>query len=133
MFNLERYIDNMQPGKPLEKAEIVSNQIALWKTLVTLIEKCEGNFRQSYSVVLGLFEKHKDGVFNERYIFRLMSDVPLPPDDLYAFQALINLIKVTAPVQGRQVALKQNIDMSRTLSKVFSEPARQKLLDFYGM
>jgi hypothetical protein len=133
VFNLESYIEKMQPGKPVEKAEIVASQVALWKTLSTFIEKSQTNFRQTYSVVLALFEKHKDGVFNERYVFRMMSDVPLPADDLFAFQALINLIKVTAPVQGRVTALKQNVDMSRTLSKVFSEQARQKLLDFYGM
>lgn len=130
---LQRYITSMKPGLPLEQKEAASNQTALWKTLYNFLENAEEDFDKVYSVILGLFFKHKDGVFHEHYVFRAMSDVALDAEEIQAFQVLINLIKVTADPVGRQAALKQNVDISRTLANVFSETARQKVLSFYGM
>lgn len=130
---IESYIANMRPGTPIQKNEIVMHQTGLWHTLHNMLENTEDDFNKVYSVVLGLFHKHKDGVFNEHYIFRMMSDVTLDEEEIRAFQSLINLVKVTADPIGRQQALKQNVDISRTLANVFTENARQKILAFYGM
>lgn len=130
---LQRYIANMQPGVPMDQKDAAFHQTGLWKTLYNFIENTEEDFDKVYSVILGLFFKHKEGVFHEHYVFRAMSDVTLDSDEISAFQVLINLIKVTANQVGRQAALKQNVDISRTLANVFSENARQKILSFYGM
>ena len=130
---IESYIANMRPGTPIQKNEVVMHQTAFWHTLHNMLENTEDDFNKVYSTVLGLFHKHKDGVFNEHYIFRMMSDVTLDAEEIRAFQSLINLLKVTADPVGRQQALKQNVDISRTLANVFTENARQKILAFYGM
>ena len=130
---LETYITNMQPGMPVSRDHAVMHQVGLWNTLHNFVENTEQDFNKIFSTVLGLFHKHKDGVFHEHYVFRVMSDITLDKEEMAAFQVFINLLKVTANPVGRQQALKQNVDISRTLANVFSENARQKILGFYGM
>lgn len=130
---LKRYIEGMKPGMPVDDKDVVMHQAALWKVLYRFVESTEEDFDKVFSTVLGLFHQHKDGVFNEHYVFRMMSHVNLDKEEITAFQVLVNLFKVTADPIGRQAALKQNVDISRTLANVFSENARQKILAFYGM
>jgi len=129
---MEAYIAKMTPNKILDKNEGPNAQSSLWRTLRGVLENTNEEFNQTYSIILGLFEKHKNGVFHERYVFRFMADAPLSKDELFAFQAIINLIKLTADPVSRNSALKQ-VDIARSLGKVFSENARQRILGFYGL
>lgn len=131
--NLELYMKNMSPGIPLENKDGANYQLKLWKTILSLLEHSkEEDFRQSYGVLLGLFDKHKNDVFHERYVFRFMDSITIDKDESFAFLGILNLIKLTASFLGRKEALKQ-VDLGRTLGKVFSEQARQKVLAFYGL
>ena len=131
VVQIEQYITAMQPGKPMTSEVGARNQIALWRTIFNCIERTEEEFHKIYSLLLAYFEQYKDGVFHERYVFRFAEMMTLPPEELATYQRTINLIKITCSPLGRNQSLKQ-VDLSRTLKDVFSEPGRQKLLTFYG-
>lgn len=132
LAGLSKYMENMVPGVPQSKTEGPANQLMLWRTIRGLIEAESEDFGNAWGVMLGLFTKHAEGVFHERYVFRFMDNIAIAAHELSAFQNILDLIRLTADPKTRVSSLKQT-DMTRTLAKGFSENGRQRILGFYGM
>lgn len=132
IVGMEQYIDKMAPGKPMDKVAGAANQVALWRTIKAVLEHSREDFNSTYSVMLGLWNKHKTGVFGERYVHRFMDMVNMDKDEVFAFLAILDLMRMTASPIGRKEALRQ-VDMNRALGREFSEQARQNILGFYGL
>lgn len=128
---LELYLSKMAPGIPMDNDKGAANQYGLWMTLATILNGDSAEFKSLWNIVLAFFHEHKNGVCHERYIFRFAEYWNRPEHALQAFQRILNLIKLTADVKGREHGLKQ-IDLTRTLAIGITEEGRQKVLAFYG-
>lgn len=128
---LEQYIAAMKPGMPVEAAAGSRNQTSLWRTIQNVIERSGDEFTSLYSLLLAYFEAYKDDAFHERYVFRFAENITMPADELATYQQMINLIKLTAPQKGRDVALRQ-VDLGRTMKSNITEAGRQRVLGFYN-
>jgi hypothetical protein len=129
---IEVYMTEMAPKKPQDVKSISRWQVLLYRTLTSIINKCDTDFFLVWRAVLAAFHAQKNAVFHETAVFRGMQHIVLPPDDVKGFQRLLNLIKATAEPAARTAAIKQ-IDFSRTLEFGVTEVGRSKLLNFYNV
>lgn len=129
---IETYMAEMAPKKPQDIKSISRWQVLLYRTLTSIINKCDSDFFLVWRAVLAAFHAQKDAVFHETAVFRGMQHIVLPPDDQKGFQRLLNLIKATAEPAARTAAIKQ-IDFGRTLEFGVTEAGRSKLLNFYNV
>lgn len=129
---IEAYIAEMAPKKPQTAASISRWQVLLYRTLTSIINKCDADFYLVWRAVLAAFHSQKDGVFHESAVFRGMEHVVLPVNDQKGFQRILNIIKATAEPASRNAAIKQ-IDFSRSLEFGVTEAGRSKLLNFYNV
>lgn len=132
-YNLNQYVQKMRPGIEMTSVQGALFQKSLWRSLQTMIEKStDEEFAAVYSSALAIFKENAAGAFNDLYVMRFMSDVQLDKDEIFAFQAIVNLMNKTADAAQRATMLRQ-VDMSRTLSRSFSESGRQRVLAYYNM
>lgn len=129
---IEVYMTEMAPKKPQDIKSISRWQVMLYRTLTSIINKCDSDFFLVWRAVLAAFHAQKDAVFHETAVFRGMQHIVLPPDDVKGFQRLLNLIKATAEPAARTAAIKQ-IDFGRSLEFGVTEAGRSKLLNFYNV
>jgi hypothetical protein len=128
-----QYIANMRPGMPVKPEEGARHQVMLFRTFHTMFNRVEGDFDPTYRAVLKLVESHSNGVFKETHRFRFL-DVPsisMSDADKKAFMRWVTMMHVTAPVQSRQLVLKQ-IDVSAAMKHGTSEAGRNRVFRFYG-
>lgn len=132
MHTVSEYVEKMHPKRPQATAEMLRQQMNLYRAIASMINRVEGEeFTRAWNWLLEQFSLYRQGVFAERYVFRGFEDIALPEADRKAFQRLLNLIKATADVRGRAAALKQ-VDLTKTLELGLTEPGRQRVLQFYG-
>ena len=129
--NIASYAEVMAPKKPISIEDGNRQQIALYRAISTIINKLEGDFEPAFTVLLKFFEHHKKGVFAETHAFRFFDTMPMVEDDRKALMRLLNMIKVLAPVQGRQLALKQ-VDLNNSLQFGVTEAGKQRVLEYFG-
>ena len=127
---IEEYQNKMQPRKPVSRNDLSKNQIGLYR-VITRILTLDEDFNLVYTKLLEMFHEGRDGVFHETHVFRATEALELPENDRKQFLRLLNLIKFTADVKSRAIALKQ-IDFGRTLEFI-PEIGRQKLLNYYNV
>lgn len=132
ILSLESYMLAMAPGKPISGADGHLQQYTLWKVIYNLAHRCpQEEFKAAWSLLLAFFNEYKDGVFEERYIFRFSEEWNKTRPELVGFQRVINLLKVTANPSTRNQSLKQ-VDLNRNLADGFTEEGRQRIVAFYG-
>lgn len=129
---VQNYIAAMAPRKPISIEEGCRWQLVLYRAVTTIINRTEDDFKPAFTALLKLFEEHADAVFSETHVFRFFDNIQLPENDRKAFQRLVNLIKLLAPVKGRELALKQ-VDFSRSLEHGVLEQGRQRLLQHFNI
>lgn len=128
---IHAYLEAMKPGKPVSIEEGSRHQIALYRAISTIMNNTEDEFSKAFSLLLKTFEQHKDGALHERHVFRFFEHMTLPEPDRRAFQRLLNMVKVLAPVKGRELAMKQ-VDFTSSLAHGVTERTRQRVLAFFG-
>lgn len=126
-----KYMVDMAPGKTMDTSTGVAHQISLFRAIRSIIDFSGNEFQLTFVALLRLFDEHKNGVFHERCIFRFMENITLNTDDRRAFERIINLIKIAAPVQGRAEALKQ-VNMQKTLQYTFTDIGKNRVLGFFN-
>lgn len=129
---IKEYMVNMGPGKTMTIDEGSRNQVVLFRAIRSAIEFTGADFQLTFVTILRLFDEFRDDVFHERYVFRFMDNVTLSYDERRAFERIVNLIKVAAPVAGRKEALRQ-INFQKTLHYTFTEEGRQRVLSFFSI
>ena len=127
------YMVAMAPRKPITEVDGARYQVQLYRLLTTVINRLEDDFTPVFTAILRMFDEHSNGVFKETSVFRFIPQLTLAEPDRRQFLALLNMLKVLAPVKGRQIAIKQ-VDMTRTLGgKAISEVGRQRVLAYFGL
>ncbi len=131
IYALDTYVDVMAPGKPMNSETGARYQYTFWKAVQTVIESSpEGEFKRLWSILLAYAEKHKNGVFGDRYLFRFADQWHQSESELTAFQRAMNLVRLTSDPEQRAKGLKQ-VDLQRSLEETFTEQGRSRLLNFY--
>lgn len=129
---LEIYIFKMAPGKPIDATDGAHMQYVLWKTIDKITRTApREEFKALWSILLGYFYNYREGVFNERYVYRFADQWNHSNVYLEMLQRIINLIKLTCDQSSMQKGLNQ-VSLKRTLDEGFDEEARQRIISYYG-
>lgn len=129
LMNIDEYIANMQPSKPITVENGCKNQVTLFRSITQILNHLNEDFNVVYSEMLRKVHEHSNGVFYDANVFRFFDNISLNEKERKQFQRLLNLLKLTADPKSRQVALKQ-VDLGKTL-EFFPESVKQKILTFY--
>lgn len=120
-----------------KKNVMVPEQGGKWQmSLFKAIKSCfaaasQEVFNAEFGTVLNFFNKNKDGIFNEKFIFRFPENWPGSPNEYTQNRRLVYLIIQTADPKGRKKALEQ-INMEK-VAEGMTEPQKQMLFNFYQM
>lgn len=130
---IKTYMAAMAPGKPMNAVDGGHNQVLFYRTMQNVINLVERDFQLLFATILKLVADNSgsSGVFGPTYFVRWSATASLSPDDRKGFVRLCNLLMATAPVQGREQALR-HVDMQRTLEFGFSEAGKKRVMAFYG-
>lgn len=132
LYSLADYMENMKPRRPVSVADGSRHQVTLYRTLISIINGSEEDFNIAFSTTLRLFAEYSKGVFAESHVFRYFESMSLSDSDRKAFMRLLNLLKIVAPVKGREQALKL-VDLVKTLEhEAISEAGRQRIMSFFN-
>jgi hypothetical protein len=127
------YIEKMRPGLPIDPDQGARHQLMLFKALNVLLNTVEGDFDATYRAALKLIEAHLDGVFAQTHRYRFLDreSLPMTDEQKSAFQRIVHVMTTTAPVQGREQALKQ-LNLEAAFKFGVTEAGKNRLFGFYG-
>lgn len=129
---LQDYVATMKPGVPMTAGQGVLYQRKLWNCIQLTLRQENSEFIRHYAELLRVVKenRHRQGVFNERYVYRFFSELNLGAEELSNFRRLVNLLLCTCDIGSRHLALRQ-IDMRTTLAGIVDEQQRQRIASFY--
>jgi len=120
-----------------KKNAMISEQGGKWQySLFKAIKSCfmatsQEAFNAEFNTVLNFFNKNKDGIFNEKFIFRFPENWSGSSAEYSQNRRLVYLIIQTADPKNRKKALEQ-INMM-LVAEGMSEPHKQMLFNYYQM
>ena len=127
----EEYVDQMRPGNVVPEAQAIRYQVGLYKAISATINKNNQDFNKTWSLLLKIFFDHRKEAFGERFIYRYMANITLNDEQRIAFRRLTDLMRQTAPIEGRGHVLKI-YDLKRAIEKDITPDGRQRILNFYN-
>ncbi len=133
VFNLNKYMDDMLPGKPMPAQQGAQNQMRLWDILRGIVENPDPvEFRRQMFIARAFFKRYakEKTALNDRYIHRFADAWTRSNQHLTAMQRLINILVLTADPLTTADNLKQ-VDLARSMEVYFSEATRQRLMSYY--
>lgn len=132
--NLDAYIDAMHPRKTQTEAQLNQHQVSLFRQLILAINKLDNDFETVFGLILQKFNENKDGVFDHVNVFRGMPFIALQPDEIKAFQQILDLVIMTASPKGRHISLQQVSPLkSLSIGAVITDAGRNKVMAFYNV
>lgn len=129
---LERYAENMRPGKPTTDLEGSTQQTHLYRTLISILDRPGPEFMPLWTLVLKFAFDHKQDVFHPKYIYRFFSHLRMSTVEIRNFERLLNLISLTADPKSRALGLKQ-FDLKITLKYLAKPNIVQNVRAYYQM
>jgi hypothetical protein len=132
LMQVFEYIEHMKPGKTISVSEGVRRQADLLRGIKNIIENSGSAFPMVFSALLKTVDEHSgnNAVFNDKYLFRFFENVSMSTTDQQAFRRLMNLFKVTAPVNQR-TNLGRVISFTKSLQYGLTEAGKQRILNYY--
>lgn len=133
---MEKYVDEMAPGKPISYEAGAKMQYALWKMIENVLLRLpREEFNPPWNLILLYFQKYggMNDVLGPRYVFRFSSSWNYGEVSLRNFEDTINLLHVTADPNKRTRALRTEIDLRLTFGDPYPQEASQRLSAFYGV
>lgn len=130
---LKKYMEDMQPGKPMTAIQGSQHQMRLWETLRGVVENPNPEeFRRQMFIVRAFFKRHANDktALNDHYIHRFADAWPRNPQQLSAMQRMVNIFQLTADPLTTAENLK-HVDLARSLSTHFTEGIRQRVISYY--
>jgi len=129
--SLDRYVTDMQPGRVVKDSEGARSQYNLWKAITYIAETAPvDEFKRLWNILLAYSEEYKDGVFQDRYIFRFSEYWIWSEHELNGLHRILNIIKLTSNTATRADGLRQ-VSLDRSLMEGFTDDARQRIIMFY--
>lgn len=103
LTSIEGYIAAMNPLKPMSDKDAAIHVAQLYAAMCNMVTQARvTDARLGWFLFLMLVQRHKDGVFNERYAMRGVPSWPASSDDTVTFGMLIALAIKTADPETRQ-------------------------------
>ena len=131
-IDLISYAEAMDNKKSIVPEEGGKWQYSLYNTIKSVLgAKNQEDFNKEFNTILAFFLKNKDGVFNEKWIFRFPEQWPGSPNEFNFFRRIVYLIIQTADPKGRKKAL-EDINME-IVTQGLPENQRNMLFNFYLM
>lgn len=115
---LAAYIGDMAPGRRMSDSDGGRKQAQLANLLVDSLTQSDPKvFIGCMATWLDLITQHRTGVFNERYVFRFASDIPLAKPKQQQWQHLMSVMLAAA--DGKN--LTETVDLQRALLSLGDE------------
>lgn len=129
-FELNNYATAMDKSKSIIPEEGGKWQHSLYMLIKgTLNVPEQETFNQEWNTILQFFNKNKDGIFNEKFIFRFPEQWTGSATEFTSFRRLVYTIIQTADPKSRKKVLESiNFDM---VAEGLTEVQRNKLISFY--
>lgn len=105
--HLDKYIAEMAPARPISDEDGALNQYRLWMAIKHTLTLKGPDFVRAYTTLLNYVKQHRQGVFAERYVYRVFNTSRIQGDDSKRFTRVLNLLLSTADPATRQHGLKQ--------------------------
>ena len=129
---MERYLERMAPNKPVTANEGVKHQFALWVEIRRVLESVpREEFKPLWTLLLQYFYQHRNGALGAHYVYRFAEAWPHAVRELDAFQAILDLLTMTADPNERGNVMRR-IDFNKLMQRGLSDEARQRLVNFYA-
>lgn len=130
--NLDQYIEAMAPGKPHADEQGPMFQVLLYRTIQNVLAREGKDFTEGMDYLLQRIQENRDGVFNEKYVFRYMENIKLGQIERKTFERLLNLFITTADPATRTVTVK-HVDIPTTVKNIPDGRVQQRLYEYYGV
>ena len=134
---LNRYVENMAPGKILSESAGATEQAMLWSAILRVIRN-EAEFQNLFSLLLAFFRRHRvhasgnRGALHEGCTFRHMDTISLDGDHTKAFQRVLNLLTIASQSTNHRQTMAQ-VDINRTMANgVFTDDDRQRVMNYFA-
>ncbi len=129
-LELNGYAEAMDRTKSIIPEEGGKWQYSLFTTIKSVFAaKSQEEFNSEFNTILQFFNKNKEGIFNEKFIFRFPEYWSGSQNEFSFFRRVVYLIIQTADVKGRKKALEQiNLGM---VAEGLTEPQRNMLFNYY--
>ena len=130
-LELSQYAEAMDKQKVVNPEEGGRWQYSLFTNIRSILNaNTQEEFNKEWSTILNFFNKNKDGIFNERFIFRFPEYWPGSATEFVTFRRLVFVILETANVQTRKKKILDiNLDM---VTENLTETQKTRLVNFYG-
>lgn len=128
---LVNYIHAMAPSTVLDPAVGGQWQKSLFSLFRTILNnEDQAEFRREWNTVLNVFNKNKEGVFHENYIFRFPQHWGISDTEATLFRRLITVIIQTAePEKRANYGSSVRLDI---VAEGLNEVSKNNLLNFYA-
>lgn len=130
IITIKNYMEMMKPGRPMDPKTGAQNQVNLYRAMMAIVTKDTEHFEQLFTAMLRMFEHGAQGVFHEIYVYRFAEHVVLNPEEIKAWQKMVNLFKVMGPVDGRDLARKA-VSIEQSVSHL-AETAKNRILAYFS-
>lgn len=128
---LDSYVENMRPGRPIEPKDGAAMQAVLWNTIRLILKQPAPDFVTLLNNLLNTIKVNRQGVFNERYVYRFLDEVRITAPERRNFERILNLFLTTCDPQTRLASLRQ-VSLQTTLSGFTNQDEVSKLTAFYN-
>lgn len=130
-LELSQYAEAMSKQKVINLEEGGRWQYSLFTNIRAVLNvSTQEKFNKEWSTILNFFNKNKDGIFNERFIFRFPEYWPGSAIEFVTFRRLVFVILETANAQTRK---KKIADINLELvTENLTEAQKTRLVNFYG-
>lgn len=129
-LDLTSYAEAMDRSKSIVPEEGGKWQYSLFNTIKSVFAaKSQEEFNAEFNTILNFFNKNKEGIFNEKFIYRFPEHWSGSENEFTLHRRLVYLIIQTADPKGRKKAL-ENINLE-VVATGLTEDQKQKLFNFY--
>lgn len=130
-LELTQYAEHMDRTKTIDPVEGGKWQYSLF-TLVKSILNADNQevFNKEWATLLNFFNKNKEGIFNDNFIFRFPEQWPGSATEFTQFRRLIYTAIHTADPKTRKKNLAEIA--IETVAEGMNQNQRNKLISFYG-
>lgn len=131
-LDLNNYAEAMDAKKVINPEEGGRWQYSLFTLIKNILgAKNQEEFNKEWNTVLVYFNKNKDTIFNEKFIFRFPEQWPGSAKEFTTFRRLVYTIIQTADHKTRKKAI---IDINLNMvCENLTEQQRTFLINFYGV
>lgn len=129
-FELNNYAEAMKPSNPIDPEEGGRWQYSLFAAIKSILSsKSQEDFMKEWNTLLNYFNKNKDGIFNENFIFRFPETWPGSANEYTLSRRILYTIIQTADPKTRRKAIAE-INLA-LVTEGMTEDQKNKFLAFY--